>query len=387
MTITPLIDEPSAFAETGAILASLDVLKDVDGDGALDAVMPTPDGIAIHRGENGGFAASASFRGRFPSDQRSVWSGRAAQRRVPIPEVEDTDGDGKLDLVVGFAGASPWVAIARGLGEARFEVARKIELACLLRGASSESERRLAWFGDLDGDNRMDLVTRETVDTGKSDMKQVKEPKVRYRIHRMRPDLTVDPAPASTFDAVGWGFSGAFRDGIELQFIDLDADKRKDLVTVTLDFSMFQAVRALTAKKVSVGLEFHVIAQQASGSFRLVPDQKLDETLHLDLNRLEISRLGQFQGDFDGDGRIDFVHLGKGKTVTIHRGQPGGRYPAKPDLSITLEEEPEDVMLVRVRDFDGDGRSDLAVTRTLPPVEAGATSPARLEMNLSGEVR
>jgi len=150
---------------------------------------------------------------------------------------------------------------------------------------------------------------------------------------------------------------------------------------------MFQALRALTAKKVSVGLEFHVIAQRPDGSFRLVPDQKLDETLHLDLNRLEISRLGQFQGDFDGDGRIDFVHLGRGKTVTIHRGQPGGRYAEKPDLSVTLEEEPEDVMLVRVRDLDGDGRSDLTITRTLAPREAGATAPANLELLLSGEGR
>ena len=47
---------------------------------------------------------------------------------------------------------------------------------------------------------------------------------MRYRVHRMRPDLTVDPEPAITFDAVGWAFSGAFRDGIDLQFIDLDGD-------------------------------------------------------------------------------------------------------------------------------------------------------------------
>jgi hypothetical protein len=44
-------------------------------------------------------------------------------------------------------------------------------------------------------------------------------------------------------------------------------------------------------------------------------------------------------------------------------------------------------MLVRVRDFDGDGRSDLAITRTLTPPEAGATAPARLELDLSGDGR
>ena len=44
-------------------------------------------------------------------------------------------------------------------------------------------------------------------------------------------------------------------------------------------------------------------------------------------------------------------------------------------------------MLVRVRDFDGDGRSDLAITRTLRPPEPGATAPARLELALSGDGR
>jgi hypothetical protein len=68
-------------------------------------------------------------------------------------------------------------------------------------------------------------------------------------------------------------------------------------------------------------------------------------------------------------------------------GSPEGRYADKADLSITLDEEPEDVMLVRVRDLDGDGRSDLAITRTLAPPEPGATSPARLEMMLSGAAR
>jgi hypothetical protein len=398
LSIEPLLDEPSAFAGTGAILAGLDILKDVDGDKVLDAVIPTPRGIAIHPGENGGFAKLASFRDRLPGDERR--SPFSALRLVPIPRVEDADGDGRLDLVVDQGGSAPWIAIARGLGGGRFAAARTIDLSCLItrdkRAAASASKnaedppasrRDVAWDGDVDGEGPIEIVTREEVDTGKSDMKQAKKPLIRYRLYHLRPDLTVDAEPYTRFEAEGWAFSGAFRDGVDLRFVDLDGDRRKDLVTITLDFSMFQALRALTAKKIGVGLEFHVIAQQVDGSFRLVPDQKLDEKLNLDLNRLEISRLGQFQGDFDGDGRVDFVHLGRGKTVTIHRGQPGGRYAEKPDLAITLDEEPEDAMLVRVRDFDGDGRSDLAITRTLAPLEAGATAPARLELDLSGDGR
>lgn len=388
LTLEPLIAEPSAFAGSGAFLPELSVIKDVDGDGVADAVIPAEDGIAVHRGENGGFAETAAFRKRLPGDEPSGWLG-SATRRVPIPRVEDADGDGNADLVVsGLDATPPWVAIAHGLGGARFGAPAILDLSGLAASKQgAASDRRVAWSGDLDGDGRIELVTRETIDTGKSDMKQVKKPLMRYGLHRLRADRTVDPQPYATFDAEGWAFSGGFRDGVDLRFIDLDGDGRKDLVTVTLDFSMLQALRALTVKKVGIGLAFHVIAQRADGSFRLVPDQTLEETLNLDLNRVEISRLGQFQGDFDGDGRVDFVHLGRGTNVTIHRGQPGGRYPDKPDLTIALDEEPEDALLVRVRDFDGDGKSDLAITRTLAAPESGASATARLTLELSGDGR
>src|SRR5690349_20548502 len=110
-------------------------------------------------------------------------------------------------------------------------------------------------------------------------MKQTKKPTSRYRILRLAPDLTVAPKPVQTFDAEGYAFSGAIGDCVDLQFIYLDHDGRKDLITITLDFSMFQALRAITAKKVSIGLEFHVYAQQPDGSFCLVPDQTLDDKL------------------------------------------------------------------------------------------------------------
>ena len=107
--------------------------------------------------------------------------------------------------------------------------------------------------------------------------------------------------------------------------LDVRVQDSRLIRTRKRNFSIFQALRALTSKKVGIGLEFHVVAQKPDGSFALVTGQSLDEKLNLDLNRLEVSRLGQFRGDFDGDGRVDFVHLGRGKTITIHRGQPGGR--------------------------------------------------------------
>ena len=399
LDLVPFLSEPSAFAGSKTFLAEYAFLRDVDGDGALDAVIPTPDGLAIHPK----LAEATSFRGRLPGDLREG-DENGARRTLPLPDFFDVDGDGVRDLVVRDLGGTPQrVAIARGKRGEGFGSFSWINLGCLAAASQprpspppsgdedgdagpGEEPRRVAWLGDLDGDGRAEIVTREGLDT-KSGMKQAKKPRMRYAVHKLKQDLTVETAPSRTFEALGYAFSGGFQDGVDIDFLDLDADGRKDLVTITLDFSVFQLLRVMTAKKIGIGLEFHVLSQKQDGSFALVEGQTLDEKLRLDLNQLEVSRLGQFRGDFDGDGRIDFVHLGKGKDVTLHRGQPGGRYPEKPDLAIALEEEPQDVMLVRVTDLDGDGRSDLAITRTLPTGEAGTTAPARLELRLSGDAK
>jgi hypothetical protein len=302
--------------------------------------------------------------------------------------------------VVGVGGSAAWIAIARGLGGARFAAPRTIDLGCLSTPekraaapandeARPPSSREVAWEGDVDGAGPIEIVTRESVDTGKSDMKQANE-----TAHALTGSTTFAPISRSIRSrtrrsrAEGWAFSGPSATGSTCSSSTSIPTGGRTSSRSRSIFSMFQALRALTAKKIGVGLEFHVVAQQADGSFRLVPDQKLDEKLNLDPEPAgNLATSASFQGDFDGDGRVDFVHLGRGKTVTIHRGQAGGRYSEKPDLAITLDEEPEDVMLVRVRDFDGDDRSDLAITRTLAPIEAGATAPTRLELNLSGEGR
>src|SRR5262245_41305869 len=51
-----------------------------------------------------------------------------------------------------------------------------------------EEPKRVAWVGDLDGDGHAEIVTREGLDT-KSGMKQAKKPRMRYAIHKLRPDL------------------------------------------------------------------------------------------------------------------------------------------------------------------------------------------------------
>jgi hypothetical protein len=168
---------------------------------------------------------------------------------------------------------------------------------------------------------------------------------------------------------------------------DIDGDGRRDLITLTLDFSLLQALRILVAHSLSIGLDFHVFCQQADGSFEPVAGLDLSGRFRLDLNDFRQGQLSMFDGDFDGDSRKDFVQIGRGRKVTIHRGRSGCRFPTEPDLEIELAEAPKDLALVDVADLDGDGLSDLSIIRPQRQRQGQSTqakAPVRLDLYLSG---
>ena len=398
LRIDPLVADPPAAAGAATFLpGKLGIVADVDGDRTADVVLPAREGPAVYLGTSEGVADSPSVRLLLPGDRKSA--GRRPSRSYPLPRVEDVDGDRVPDLIVTGTDRQhqQHLHVLRGLGAGKFAEAREVDLeAAAIRvfpmthegkkekkPVEDDGDRELAWFGDLDGDGRAELVTSEEVDTGKSEMKQAKRPTLRYRFHHLE-DL-VPEAPYRTVEIVGHAFDVDDEDLFDIAaFQDLDADGRKDLVTVTIDFSMWQILKIMATKRLTLGLEFHVYHQGADGDFTEVKDLDLAEKLKIDLNDLRIGRFAQFAGDFDGDGRADFVHLGRGKTVTIHRGQEGAHYPKNPDLSIPLEAPIEDLAQVRVDDLDGDGRADLAISRPGKNDEPGVLPPVTLDLYLSG---
>ena len=98
-----------------------------------------------------------------------------------------------------------------------------------------------------------------------------------------------------------------------------------------------------------------------------------------------MSQLSLFSGDFDGDGRADFVQLGRGKRVSDPP-RPGGLLVPREARTwpSTSREEPRDLSLVQIRDLDGDSRSDLLIVQPQRASEEGFVPPVRLELYLSG---
>jgi hypothetical protein len=401
LRLDPIIEDPPVLAGTGTFFATLNLIHDFDGDGREDLMLPGTDGLRIYLSDDSGLSRHPA--GFVPVPLTQQREGHFVTTRYPLPEIHQLNGDGLPDLIFpegDFGDAAP-LRVWLGTGGGRFRPLRDATLDSNEewtepRSAAPGSAEE-AWpdgliaLRDLDGDGRAEAVTREERPRGDSwrkELKDAKRPIQQLRFHRLTDDLEVVADPYAETEIIGHTIDEDVDDDqlpfqVE-QFQDLDGDGREDLVTLTLRFSMFQALKILATKKIGIGIDFHVYAQGEDGRFRQVPDLDLSEKLKFDLNNLRMGKLAWFAGDFDGDGRHDFVHLGRGRKITVHTGREGCRYPAAPDLSIDLGAPPDSLDLVRIADFDGDGRSDLSVTRPQEQTDPDTDAPVRLDLYFSG---
>jgi hypothetical protein len=411
----PLFEERSLLAGTGTFVPNLAMVQDLDGDRRADVLFPTREGAAVYLSGPDGLRREPASRVRFPLDDLQPEGGESLTRLYPLPEVRDVDGDELPDLVLRDPRQGSWQGfrVLRNLGGGRFAAP-----VSPLPPPPAPAPRRpgqpappprpvVVWFGDVDGDGRAEYLTQQAealpADAGfRKEMKNAKQPHFHLRLHHARPDLTMEPAAYRELDIEGYAFDGGddggngggggdggnggfnFPGGLQ----DLNGDGRPDLVALTLDFSLFQALKVLTVQRISVDLDFHVWCQKADGGFQVVRGLDLSGNLNLNFRDLRPGQLSQFAGDFDGDGRPDFLQLGRGKAATVHRGRADCSFPAKPDLRVPLQEPPLDLSLAQVRDLDGDRKADLLIIQPQQrAVGGGVTPPVRLDLYLSGGAR
>ncbi len=406
----PLIEDRPVLAGSGNFVPRLGMTHDLNADGRNDLLFPSTDGAAVYLATDTTYSQIAAAHLALPTDRRSA--GHRLTRFYPMPEVRDVDGDRRPDLVFRDTENGLVFHVMRNLltadaGQGGFAPsAEPLSLpnpkACNSTETSRDSENSedepcspfhpdFAYFGDLDGDGRAEYVTQESMETedagARQEVKEAKRPPFRYQLFHSRDDLSAEPQPYATFEALGYTFNTNSDDNsitIPGGFQDLDGDGRQDLLALTLDFSIFQAVRVMTTHTISIGLDFNIYCQQPDGGFRAVTGLDLSGKFKIDLDNVQMRQISLFDGDFDGDGRADFVQLGRGRTVSIHRGREGCDYPNKPDLILKLEEEPRNLALVNIEDYDADGFSDLMIVQPNKIEEAGVTPPVRLDLYLSG---
>ncbi|MCZ6726794.1 MAG: VCBS repeat-containing protein [Acidobacteria bacterium] len=385
----PLVRAATAMAGSGAFLPRLSWVHDLDGDPWPDLLLPVPGGWRLYRGHETGFSTAATAALASPrfDDTETPW-----RRDIPLPEVRDVDADGLADILIPHpvAGWSTFYVFLN-LGDGTFGSAIG-PLGDPETAEKEDSGPRTVFFDDLDGDGRAEYVTQDEIELDEKagmrrEMAHAKSPPQRYQLFDMTASLGRATEPRRELLAQGYSFPGGSDIRLPGGLWDLDGDGRRDLVTLTLDFSFLQAFRILVAHSLSIGLDFHILCQQADGSFEPVAGLDLSGRFRLNLNDFRQGQLSMFDGDFDGDGRKDFVQIGRGRKVTIHRGRPGCRFPTKPDLEIELVEAPKDLALVDVADLDGDGLSDLSIIQPRTKRQRNATraqAPVRLDLYLSG---
>lgn len=395
--LEPLISDPPVFAGTGNFLAGLGLVRDLSGDGVADLLLPSRNGLAVYLGGPGGISARATSR--FPVPGESFRSRGQLEHRYPLPSVQDVNGDGLPDLVFRDP-VKRWslVRVARNAGNGKFSGAVEVDLEGDNKPQTAKDVQPV-WFGDLDGDGIGEVVSEQSLDKEdasiRQSMKQVREPKNRLSFRRVGKGLKRVNEAYRTVDVTGHAFApneGGGDGGGDMEvsvnlpggFQDLNGDGRQDLVTITTDLSIPKLMGTVATKRLTLGLDFHVWCQDKAGDLKRVPGLDLSGQFRLNFNDLRVSQLSLFSGDFDGDGRSDFVQLGRGKTVTIHRGRPDCSFPKAPDLSVALKAEPLDMSLVQIRDLNGDKRSDLMVLQPRGAAEPGMVAPVRVDLYLSG---
>lgn len=397
----PVIESPPVLAGAGTFLAGLDLVADVTGDGLLDLLLPAPEGLAVHRGTAGGVEPTAASIVPLPGD------GPALDSRVvdyPLPRFADLDGDRLPDLLFRTPGGGAGHRfVARNLGGGRF--GDPVVLDAREEGGSGE-EHELVFVGRLGAHGPAAAVYAESLgvdDAGlREEMRQVREPD--HRLH-FRPvggggtqGIAIDrgraerpPQQVTGYVPEDWSGGGEDDETGDFTlpggFQDLNGDGRTDLVTVTNDISLMKAMALLATRRLTLDLGFHPWCQEPDGRLVRAPGAPLESRLAIDLDDIELRRRSLFAGDFDADGRADFLQLGRPKKIGIHRGRADCSYPERPDVTIELRDPIRDLALVEVIDLDGDGRADLAVTHPQPIDERGVTPPVRLDLYLSGGAR
>ncbi len=390
----PGLERRTALSGVGTFFPDLDLLQDLDGDGLEELLLPVVGGLRLYHRSAGRWQYQATLR---YSDES-----RGRTQEILLPEALDLDGDGLPEIVVRRDQAWDAFTLFRNLGEGEFSAPITVGESVVEESLDNEnldieedsdseeesSELSMIYLGDLDGDGRAEFVSAQEhfkPDAGvRESLQEAREPNFTYGVLKMGDDFTPGDSPVRQFDALGYSFTGDDSFQLPGGFQDLDQDGRQDLVLITLDFSVMQAVRIMATRSLSIGMDFRVFCQEKDGSFKRVTGVDLSGKFKLNLNNLALRRLAQFAGDFDGDGIRDFVQMGRGKKVEIHRGRPGCFYPPKADYTLKLKEEPQDLSLVKIRDFDGDGRADVVVTGITDQAKSGNTEPVHLDLYLSG---
>jgi hypothetical protein len=336
-------------------------LRDVDADGIVDVIVPERTGFGIYRGLGGGKFAPRQGIACPPvatigvgDDQLS--SSLHASYFFANPTIADWDADGKPDLVLA---QDDWISVFRTAGGTVSPAPVTNLKIPGVKAFSLDAEKPFELdftmpmvLKDLNDDHRVDAALTH-VGTGTT----------RVFLNSETPEEAFRN-PARVVRAKGITFL-AF-------FVDLDGDRREDLILPRMDkIGIWSIVKAIVTKSVPVEAQFFYQRKDVPRD-QTYPDEpdfqrsfEIPIAIHSKGDGLDVgtSVIVSLDGDFDGDGLKDLVNRTDDDKIAIYPGLPGRRGVAeKPAVELEIKNTDDyRFVLPMVDDLNGDGRADLVL--------------------------
>jgi hypothetical protein len=366
-------DFPSYFLKAKRVLAAETLLRrpsddevrrkefirDVDGDGLPDILVPERGGFGVYRNLGAGKFAERQPLYAPPTAIVNVGTPELSSHLMASyffanPTVADFDACGRPEVVMA---QDQWLSVFRSSAEGKLSPAPVVVLEIPGQKAfSMDSEKPFELdftmplvLKDLNNDHRIDAALTH-VGTGTT------------RIFLNGPDpVEAFKKPARVVRAKGVTFL-AF-------FVDLDGDKLEDMILPRMDkIGIWSILKAVVTKSVPVEAQFFY-ARKTGDAYPEEPDFQrnfeIPISIHSKGDGLDVgtSLIVSLDGDFDGDGLKDLVNRTENDKIAIYPGLPGrGGVSETPavELDITNTDDFRFV-LPMVEDLNGDGRADLVL--------------------------
>jgi hypothetical protein len=342
-------------------LGQLTFAIDINGDGLSDFILPDfKQNWVFMQLPQGGFAPPQALE--VLAEMRLLRNKSAVYAGSPV-FLADFNFDGETDLI--FRSQSNLLVFFQSKGVFTTKV-KKVALNLALpltddyddlnKDHSNKVSHSFFRLTDLNNDKILDLLTKVTKSSGlfdKSSQYQVyfgnKSGNKGVKSNPQQSEVEFPQTPHSVISSKGLQF--------ELTLVDINGDKTLDLISPSYELGVGSIISSLFSSSADLDVMFHPLLD---GNYQSEANLEKELTVDFDLSSgqnvfplLKIS-------DFDGDGRKDLL-LGHGsKKIYLYKGVNGGRLFAKKSQRFKIP-LPRDGKLVTHKDLNNDGKTDLVI--------------------------
>jgi len=336
----------------------IDFVRDWNDDGIDDIAVFTFSGLSIYFGEEERpFASSSALaieldthitqRSRAVHREENLIRGLETEFSFPSLHLVDFNSDGRRDLITTLEDR---LAVYQLDDEGRFSAQPTTERLFDIR-TQQEKIEDLAHLAtvvrDLNGDGFSDAVVTKQVFKGLSSVRGVL--------------------------SVFWGGPTGYAEEADQKIIsegtasvgtviaDVNGDGRLDLILPSLAINLKTIVRLLLTRNLPVS--FNIFLLHEDGRYADRPDFTKEIKFKIDFSGDQDDQTMGLDGDFDGDGRKDFVFATKQDELSIYLGIIDGKrlFSKKPTAKVRADAYGE----LYTPDLNGDGYSDMYIYYTV----------------------